>query len=109
LGLLHPKPNYSNKASGIRFEYLTNQRLTAAFAIHNDIPSLGNLLEMSALNLQGLFMKAGLGKLGLANTFFSFHASKFESLFCPVFVIQDACQATHHKVKGLKTKQWFIA
>jgi hypothetical protein len=75
--------------------------------LHNDIPSLADLLEVSAENLQGLFVKAGLGKLGHANNFFSFHASKFES-FCSVFMIQDACQATHRKVKGMKTKQWFI-
>ena len=35
--------------------------------LHNDIPSLANLLEVSAENLQGLFVKAGLGKLGHAN------------------------------------------
>ncbi len=75
--------------------------------LHNDIPSLADLLEVSAENLQGLFVKAGLGKLGHANNFFSFHASKFET-FCSVFMIQDACQATHRKVKGMKTKQWFI-
>jgi hypothetical protein len=70
--------------------------------LHNDIPSLANLLEVSAESLQGLFVKAGLGKLGHANKFFSFHTSKFES-FCSVFMIQDACQATHRKVKGMKT------
>jgi hypothetical protein len=69
--------------------------------LHNDIPSLGDLLEVSALNLQGLFVKAGLGKLGHANTFFSlFHASKFESLFCSVFMIQDACRQPTAKSKA---------
>ncbi len=50
-------------------------------------------------------MKAGLGKLGHDNKFFSFQASKFES-FCSVFMIQDACVAAQCKVKGLKMKQW---
>jgi hypothetical protein len=75
--------------------------------LQNDIPSFANLLEVSAENLQSLFAKAGLGKLGQDNTFFSFQASKFES-FCSFYMIQDACEVTHHKVKGLKTKQWFV-
>jgi hypothetical protein len=63
---------------------------------------------VSADNPQGLFVKAGLGKLGHNNKFFSFqHASKFES-FCSMFMIQDARHTTHSKVKGLKTKQWLI-
>jgi hypothetical protein len=60
-----------------------------------------------AENLLGLFVKAGLGKLGHAKKFLNFHASKSES-FCSLFMIQDACQATHRKVKGMRTKQWFI-
>jgi hypothetical protein len=75
--------------------------------LHNDVPSLVNLLEVSAENLLGLFVKAGLGKLGHANKFFSFHASKFESL-SSLSMIQDECQASHPKVKGMKTKQWFM-
>jgi hypothetical protein len=41
--------------------------------VHNDIPSLADLLlEVSVENLQGLFVKA----LGHTNRIFSFHASK---------------------------------
>ncbi len=75
--------------------------------LQNGIPSLADLLEVSAENLQSLFAKAGLGKLGHDNNLFSFQASKFES-FRSVFMIQDACEVTHRKVKGLKTKQWFV-
>jgi hypothetical protein len=88
--------NVGNQSSGSRQELDDNEDGGQAAFLEDD--------DESALNLQGLFVKAGLGKLGHTNTFFRFHASKFESLFCLVFMIQDACQATHRKVKGLKTK-----
>jgi hypothetical protein len=75
--------------------------------LHKGIPSLADLLEVSSENLQTLLTKAGLGKLGQRDKFFSFQTSKFES-FRSEFMIQDACEATHRKVKGLKTKQWFV-
>jgi hypothetical protein len=75
--------------------------------LQNDIPSLADLLEVSAENIQSLFAKAGLGKLGHNNNCFTFQASKFES-FRSVYMVQDACEVTHRKVKGLKTKQWFV-
>jgi hypothetical protein len=62
---------------------------------------------VSAENLQSLFAKAGLGKLGHNNNCFSFQASKFES-FPSIYMVQDACEVTHCKVKGSKTKQWFV-
>jgi hypothetical protein len=43
------------------------------------MPSLANLLEVSADNLQTLFVKAGLAKLGQDNKIYSFQPSKFES------------------------------
>jgi hypothetical protein len=47
--------------------------------LHNGIPSLADLLEVSAENLQTLLSKAGLGKLAQRDKLFSFHSSKFES------------------------------
>jgi hypothetical protein len=78
--------------------------------LHNDIPSLGDLLEVSPENLLSLFVQAGFGKLGRGQdktNSFSFLASKFEC-FRSAFTIQDSCEATHRKVRGLKTKQWFV-
>jgi hypothetical protein len=75
--------------------------------LQNDIPSLADLLEVSAENLQTLFVKAGLGKLGQDNKTYSFQPAKFDS-FRSAFMIQDACEATRRQVKGLKTKQWFV-
>ena len=75
--------------------------------LHNNIPSLGDLLEVSAENLQSLLAKCGLGKLGRDGKSFNFHASKFES-FRLEFMMEDACETTQRRVKGLKTKQWFV-
>jgi hypothetical protein len=76
--------------------------------LQKEIPSLADLLEVSADNLQSLFVQAGFGKLGGQDKkTFSFQASKFES-FRSVFTLQDSCKATHRKVRGFKTKQWFV-
>jgi hypothetical protein len=47
--------------------------------LHYGIPSLVDLLEVSAENLETLFMNAGLGKLGQCNKLVSFQPSRFES------------------------------
>ncbi len=75
--------------------------------LHQGIPSLADLLEVSSENLQILLMKAGTGNLGKRDKLFSFQSSKFES-FRSSFTIQDACETTQRKVKGMKTKQWFV-
>jgi hypothetical protein len=75
--------------------------------LHNDIPSLADLLEVSAEKLQRFFLEGGLGKLGSDNKLFSFQASKFES-FRSMYTIQDACETTQRKLKGMKTKEWFV-
>jgi hypothetical protein len=75
--------------------------------LHRDIPSLADLLEVSPENLQKLFVKGGLGKLGLADKSFSFQASQFDS-FRAVFMIKENCEVTRCKIKGMKTKQWFV-
>jgi hypothetical protein len=75
--------------------------------LQTGIPSLADLLEVSPENLQTLFAKAGLGKLGQRDKLFSFQPSKFES-FRSEFMIQDACETTRRSVKGMKAKQWFV-
>jgi hypothetical protein len=75
--------------------------------LQNSIPSLADLLEVSAENLQCLLVKGGLGKFGKKDRLFNFHASKFES-FRSAFMVGDACEITQRRVKGLNTKQWFI-
>jgi hypothetical protein len=75
--------------------------------LQNDIPFLPDLLKVSAENLQSLLVKFGFGKSGPNNKLFSFQASKFEC-FGSTFMIQDACETTQRKVKGMKTKQWFV-
>jgi hypothetical protein len=75
--------------------------------LHNGIPSLADLLEVSSENLQILLMKAGIGNLGKRDKLFSFQSSKFES-FCSEYMLQDACESTRWRVKGLKSKQWFV-
>jgi hypothetical protein len=44
--------------------------------LQNVIPSLVDLLEVSAENLQSLLVKGGLGKFGKVNKLSNFHASK---------------------------------
>jgi hypothetical protein len=61
--------------------------------LHNGIPSLVDLLEVSRENLWTLFTNAGLGKLGQRDKLFSFQPLKFES-FHSNFMIQDACETT---------------
>jgi hypothetical protein len=75
--------------------------------LHNDIPSLADLMEVSSENLQTLLVKGGLGKLGRDKKLMSFQPSKFES-FRSEFTIEEACETTLRYVKGLKTKQWFV-
>jgi hypothetical protein len=75
--------------------------------LHSDIPSLAYLLEVSPENIQRLFVKGGLGKLGRANKSFCFQASQFDS-FRAVFMIEENCEVTQYKIKGMKTKQWFV-
>jgi hypothetical protein len=75
--------------------------------LHNEIPSLADLMEVSSENLQTLLVKGGLGKLGRDKELMSFQPSKFES-FLSKFSIEEACETTLLYVKGLKTKQWFI-
>jgi hypothetical protein len=75
--------------------------------LHNEIPSLADLMEVSSENLQTLLVKGGLGKLGREKELMSFQPSKFES-FRSEFSIEEACETTLRYVKGLKTKQWFI-
>jgi hypothetical protein len=59
--------------------------------LQNVIPSLVDLLEVSAENLlQSLLVKGGLGKFRKVDKLFNFHASKFES-FRLAFTIEDAC------------------
>jgi hypothetical protein len=77
-------------------------------SLHNDIPCLAELLKVSAENLESFFMEGGLGKkLGQDKTLFCFQASKFES-FRSMFTVQDACETTQRKLKGMKTKEWFV-
>jgi hypothetical protein len=45
----------------------------------NDIPSLADLLGVSAENLQGLFFKCRLEKIKIDKKICCFHASNFES------------------------------
>jgi hypothetical protein len=75
--------------------------------LHKDIPSLADLLEVFQENLRKLFVKGGLGKLGQADKSFSFQASQFDS-FRAVFMIEENCEVTRCKIKGMKTKQWFV-
>ena len=75
--------------------------------LHKGIPSLADLLEVSSENLQILLMKAGIGNLGQRDKLFSFQASKFES-FRLEYMLQDACETTRRRIKGLKSKQWFV-
>jgi hypothetical protein len=75
--------------------------------LHNDIPSLADLLEVSPENLQRLFAKGGLGRLGKDEKIFYFHAPKFDS-FRAAFMIEDDCEITQLQIKGLRTKQWFV-
>jgi hypothetical protein len=70
--------------------------------LHKGIPSLADLLEVSSENLQILLMKAGIGNLGQRDELFSFQLSQFKSF------LQDACETTRWRVKGLKSKQWFV-
>jgi hypothetical protein len=58
--------------------------------LESDIPSLADLLGVSAENLQTLLVKFGLGNLGTDNKLFSFQASKFDS-FRSAFSIQKSC------------------
>ena len=74
--------------------------------LHQGIPSLADLLEVPSENLQILLMKAGIGNLG-RDKLFSFQSSKFES-FRSEYMLQDACKTTRRRVKGLKSKQWFV-
>jgi hypothetical protein len=75
--------------------------------LHNDIPSLADLMEVSPENLQRLFAKGGLGRLGKDEKIFYLHASKFDS-FRAVFMIEGDCEIRQLQIKGLKTKQWFF-
>jgi hypothetical protein len=75
--------------------------------LHNEIPSLADLKEVSSENMQTLLVKGSLGKLGRDKELMSFQPSKFES-FCSEFSIEEACETTLRYVKGLKTKQWFV-
>jgi hypothetical protein len=75
--------------------------------LHKGIPSLADLLEVSAENLQTLLSKAGLGKLGQRDKLFSFQSSKFES-FRSQYMIQEACETTQRRAKDLNSKQWFL-
>jgi hypothetical protein len=72
-----------------------------------DIPSLADLLGVTADNLETLIVKFGLGKSAKHNNLVSFQASKFES-FRSAFTIQELCETTQGKVKGRKTKEWFV-
>ncbi len=74
--------------------------------LHQGIPNLADLLEVSSENLQILLTKAGIGNLG-RNKLFSFQSSKFES-FRSEYMLQEACETTRRRVKGLKTKQWVV-
>jgi hypothetical protein len=47
--------------------------------LHKGVPSLADLLEVSAENLQTLLSKDGLEKLGQRDKLFSFQSSKFKS------------------------------
>jgi hypothetical protein len=73
----------------------------------NEIPSLANVLEVSPENLQRLFVKGGLGRFGKDEKMFYFNGPKFDS-FRAAYMIEDDCEVTTRKVKGLKTAQWFI-
>jgi hypothetical protein len=75
--------------------------------LQKEIPSLTDLLQVSPEHLRSLFVKGGLRKFGSDKKLFSFQASKFES-FRSTFSIQDACETTQRKLKGMKTKQWFV-
>jgi hypothetical protein len=75
--------------------------------LHSQIPRLADLLEVSPENLQHLFVEGGLGKLGRADKSFFFLASQFES-FRAAFMMEDNCEVTRCKIKGMKTKQWFV-
>jgi hypothetical protein len=75
--------------------------------LHSDIPSLTDLLGVSPENLQHLFVKGGLGKFGRADKLFCFLGSQFES-FQAVFMMEENCEVTQCKIKGTKTKLWFV-
>jgi hypothetical protein len=75
--------------------------------LHSQIPSLADLLEVSPGNLQHLFVKGGLGKLGRADKSFFFLASQLES-FRAAFMMEDNCEVTRCKIKGMKMKQWLV-
>ncbi len=74
--------------------------------LQSEILSLADLLEVSPENLQHLFVEGGLGKLGRADKSFFFLASQFES-FRAAFMMEDNCEVTRCKIKGMKTKQCF--
>ena len=76
--------------------------------VDGEIPSLADLLEVSAEKLQHLFVKGGLGKLGGADKSFRFLASQFES-FRAVFMLEGNCEVTRCQIKGMKTKQWLVS
>jgi hypothetical protein len=61
---------------------------------------------VSPENLQHLFAKGELGRLGTDEKLFYFHALKFNSLQV-AFMIEEDCEITRCQVKGLKTKEWF--
>jgi hypothetical protein len=73
-------------------------------SLHTDIACFADPLKISADNLQSFFLEGGLGKIRSDDKLFSFQASKFE-IFCSMFTIQDACEMTQHKLKGMKTKE----
>jgi hypothetical protein len=74
----------------------------------NGIPSLADLLEVSADNLRTVLKNhAGLAKLGKDDKSFAFLPSKFDS-FRAQYSIQDACETTRRRFNTTKTKQWFL-
>jgi hypothetical protein len=73
----------------------------------NGIPSLSDLLEVSAENLRTILKNAGLVKFGKDVKSFTFPSSKFDS-FRAQYMIQDACDTTRRQMKTTKSKEWFL-
>jgi hypothetical protein len=76
--------------------------------LHRESWSLADLLEVSPETLQHLIEKGGFGKLGQAEKVFCFLPSQFESFHAAFMMEENCCEVTRCKIKGMKTKEWFV-
>jgi hypothetical protein len=69
--------------------------------LHDEIPSLADVMEVSPENLQRLLVKGGLGRFGKDEKIFYFNGPKFNS-FRAAFMIEDDCEVTQCRLSGLR-------